>query len=98
MTQDGFMSQLSMFFRDLPHGTSADLNDCIVAYWNGKAVVFAFLCEPGNDAVDEEFDLDDYVWEEWQPDFERWLKGPVFSVRPEILQWLKEAPPHDGGA
>lgn len=98
MTQDEFVSQLSMMLRDVPSGTTADLNDCMVVYWNGYAVVFGFLCERGSGEVDEEFDLNDYQWEEWRADFEKWVATPVFSVRPEVLQWLKDAPPNEASA
>lgn len=98
MTQDDFVRHVSMLLRDVPRGTTADLTDCMVAYWNGYAVVFAFLCERGSGAIDEEFDLDDYEWQEWQSDFERWIESPVFSARPEVLQWLKDEPPREGPA
>ncbi|SIT45447.1 hypothetical protein BN2475_560002 [Paraburkholderia ribeironis] len=46
------------------------LSDCLAAYWDGHALVYAFLCEHGSETVDEEFGMDDYVWEEWQPTLE----------------------------
>lgn len=98
MTPDDFVRQVGMLLRDVPCATTADLTDGIVAYWNGYAVVFAFLCDSGRGAVDEEFDLDDYVWEDWRAEFEQWSREPVFSVRPEVLQWLKDAPPRESGA
>ncbi|MGY6119622.1 hypothetical protein ACW9YV_16745 (plasmid) [Paraburkholderia strydomiana] len=97
MTRDQFVQPLSMTLRDLPRGTAADLNECMVAYRNGSEVVFAFLCECGTDAIEEEFDIDDYVWEDWQPTFENWISSPAFSNRPEVLAWLSEAPPHEAG-
>ncbi|MFM0572599.1 hypothetical protein PQQ88_30275 [Paraburkholderia caledonica] len=97
MTRHDFVHQLAMMLRDLPQGTVADLSDCMVAYWNGYSVVFAFLCERGTGAVDEEFDMDDYVWEDWRPAFESWLAEPIFTSRPEVKQWLMDAPPHEAG-
>ncbi|XUW93334.1 hypothetical protein OH764_34990 (plasmid) [Burkholderia sp. M6-3] len=97
MTRHDFVRQLAMMLRDLPQGATADLSDCMVAYWNGYSVVFAFLCERGTGAVDEEFDMDDYVWEDWQPAFESWVANPVFGSRPEVKRWLMDAPPHEAG-
>ncbi|ASW04230.1 MULTISPECIES: hypothetical protein [Paraburkholderia] len=97
MTRDQFVQQLAMMLRDLPRGTAANLNECMVAYWSGSEVVFAFLCERGTDAIEEEFDIDDYVWEDWQPTFEKWISSPSFSNRPEVLAWLSDAPPHEAG-
>ncbi|CAD6556761.1 hypothetical protein LMG28727_06189 [Paraburkholderia kirstenboschensis] len=98
MTHQDFVRQLAMMLRDMPRGVTAELSDCMVAYWNGHSVVFAFLCERGTGAVEEEFDIDDYVWEDWRPTFENWLARPVFSASPEVELWLRDAPPHEAGA
>jgi hypothetical protein len=74
------------------------LSDCLAAYWNGRTVTYAFLCERGSGAVGEEFNLDDYVWDEWQPTLKAWLAKPIFTFRPEVFQWLADAPPFDAGA
>jgi hypothetical protein len=97
MTRERFVNQLGMMLRDVPAGTAADLSDCMVAYWDGDAVVFAFRCERGTGAIDEEFDIDDYVWEEWKPTFANWLSVPAFSSRPELIEWLRDAPPREAG-
>ncbi|WP_027800236.1 hypothetical protein [Paraburkholderia dilworthii] len=98
MTHQDFVRHLAMMLRDMPRGVTAELNDCMAAYWNGHSVVFAFLCERGTGAVEEEFDIDDYVWEDWRPTFENWLARPVFTASPEVELWLREAPPHEAGA
>jgi hypothetical protein len=84
-----------MLLRDLPMGTSADLTDCTVAWWDGHQVVFGFLCEDATDAIDEEFDLGDYEWQEWQAGLTRWAAQPKFSMRPQVRAWLNESPPFD---
>jgi hypothetical protein len=35
-------------------------------------VIFTFLCDRGTGVVEEEFDIDDYIWEDWQPTFASW--------------------------
>ncbi len=97
MTRELFERELSSLLRQRTAGTIALLSDSLAAYWDGHAVVYAFLCEHGSGSVDEEFDLDDYVWEEWQPPLEAWLASPVFEFRPEVFQWLADAPPFDAG-
>jgi hypothetical protein len=72
------------------------LSNFAVVYWNGHQVVYCFLREDGGE-IDEEFDLDGYVWEVWQEQFSAWAADPVFSVRPEVREWLKDAPPHEAG-
>jgi len=97
MTREQFERELPALLRERPRGTVSLLTDCLAAYWNRHGTAFAFLCERGSGAVDEEFDLDDYVWKEWQPALEAWLADPVFSARPEALRLLVDAPPFEAG-
>lgn len=96
MKQKDFEQHVSMLLRDLPQGTTADLSDFAVAWWNGHDVTFAFLREDG-DEIDAEFDLNDFVWNEWEPTFATWAAAPKFSVRDEVLDWMKDAPPFEAG-
>lgn len=47
------------------------------------------LHEDGHAALDEEFDLTDYLLEQWEADFAAWFAEPHYSVRPELIKWLK---------
>ncbi|KAA1013064.1 hypothetical protein FVF58_09755 [Paraburkholderia panacisoli] len=97
MNQKDFEQHVSMLLRDFPPGTTADLDDGIVAYWNGNAVVYAFLCEDGSGLVVEEFDLNDFVWSEFDAQFTKWSAAPKFSARAEVAGWLMDAPPYEAG-
>jgi hypothetical protein len=97
MTLENFKSQLSMLLRDLPIGTTADLTDFAVAFWGGRELTFAFLHEDRPGEIDEEFDLDDYQWGEWEERFTAWAHAPKFSERQEVLRWIKDAPPFEAG-
>jgi hypothetical protein len=92
MTSDQFTKQLSMMLRDLPRGTTADISDFAVAYWDGNRVTFCFLNDDSGE-VDEEFELGDYEWSEWKAVFECWMREPKFSKRDTVLSWLDDAPP-----
>lgn len=35
LTIDAFKRTLSKVLEDAPRGTTADLTDCMIAYWNG---------------------------------------------------------------
>jgi hypothetical protein len=96
MTEADFVANLGMLLRDQPRFTAADLTDWAVAYWDGDQVQFVFLDEEG-ECLDEGFGLDDFVWEEWAEPFSSWLKRPVFSRRPQLQDWLMDAPPVDAG-
>ncbi|WP_254700186.1 hypothetical protein [Trinickia violacea] len=97
MTPLDFQSNLAMLLRDLPRGMTADLDDGVVAYWDGHKLVFAFLRDNGSGLIEEEFDLADFLWSEWAASCAAWLAAPHFSVRDEVSLWLKDAPPHDAG-
>ena len=84
-----------MLLRDQPRGMTADLSDFAVAFWNGHQVVYGFLRDDGSGLLDEEFDLADYVWEEWALTLTAWCSMPTFTARAEVLDWLKDTPPHD---
>lgn len=90
-----FKGQLAMLLRDLPRATTAELTDFAVAWWDGHQVVYAFLRDDGSGAIDEEFDLDDYQWQEWETDLARWVAQPKFGERAEVREWLNESPPYD---
>ncbi|MPW20032.1 hypothetical protein GCT13_24855 [Paraburkholderia sp. CNPSo 3157] len=97
MTRQRFEQQLAALLQRWPVGTTADLSDCIVAYWNGHQITYAFLCDNESGQVDEEFDVDDYVWDECRPVFEEWLAEPTFTLRDEVKRWLADAPPFEEG-
>jgi hypothetical protein len=89
LNQEAVGAQLASLLRDQPRGTTANLTDFAVAYWDGHRVVYVFLDEHHHAALDDEFDLTDYLLNQWKVDFEAWFAEPHYSVRPELLKWLK---------
>ena len=77
-----FKAHVAMLLRDLPAGTTADLTDVAVAYWNGTQVVGAYLRDGGR--MDEDFDFDENAWESWRDEFTGWLAAPSFSERTDL--------------
>jgi hypothetical protein len=80
-TRESFEQELITLLSGQPLGTTADLSDCMVAYWSGTSLIYAYL---GAGTVEEELEVDDSVWEEWRPNLEKWHASPVFSVRSEL--------------
>jgi hypothetical protein len=95
LSLESFQSHLAMLLRDQPRGMTANLSDFAVAYWNGHQVVYGFLRDDSSGRLEEEFDLADYVWEEWAVTLTAWCSMPTFTARAEVLHWLKDAPPRD---
>jgi hypothetical protein len=93
-----FKAHVAMLLRDLPRGTTADLTDVAVAYWNGKQVVGAYLYDNGR--IDEEFDFDENAWGNWRDEFLLWFDAPRFSERNDLKAALQQPEPmanaHDG--
>lgn len=83
MTRDEFESKLAMILQDVAFGTTADLTDRAVAYWNGQHVVYATLRDDDSGRIDREFDLA-AQWPAWRGWLEAWMSEPTFSVRSEL--------------
>ncbi|CDY77441.1 hypothetical protein BGLT_06354 [Caballeronia glathei] len=81
-----FKAHVAMLLRDLPAGTTADLTDVAVAYWDGKRVVGAYLRDGGR--MDEAFDFDENAWGNWHDEFVGWLAMPSFSERSDLKALL----------
>lgn len=97
LSLESFQSHLAMLLRDQPPGSVAELSDFAAAYWNGHEVVYCFLRDDGSGQIDEEFDIADYVWQEWASSFSAWCETPIFSIRPDVAEWLRDTPPYDMG-
>ena len=97
MTREEFEQKVGSILRDHGSGVTADLTDELLAYWNGHGVAYVQVCEPPPDTSYEEFVMDDAQWRNWRSWLEAWIEAPMFSVRPEVHNWLSEAPPADAG-
>lgn len=89
-------ADIGMLLRDHPPGTTADIAEYCVLYWDGDQLAGAFLSTDQPGEPDEAFDVDD-VLPDVAENVEDWLKAPTFTFRPTILEWLKDAPPRDFG-
>ncbi|WP_260854709.1 hypothetical protein [Paraburkholderia sp. BCC1884] len=96
LTFDQFNTKLSTLLRDLMPCTTADLTDTAIAYWDGRRVVYCYL-DDDSGLIDEEFDLGGRSWDEWREYLTQWIEAPKFSMRPEVQDWLNDAPPDAAG-
>lgn len=90
-------ANVGMLLRDHPPGTTADIAEYCVLYWDGDELAGAHLSADQPGTVDEPFDADD-VLPEIAEAVDDWLRSPVFTFRPSLLEWLKDAPPRDSSA
>jgi hypothetical protein len=81
-----FRSHVAMLLRDLPAGTTADLTEVTVAYWNGQQVVCAYLRDGGR--MDEDFEFDENAWGAWHEEYLLWLAAPRFTERADLKALL----------
>ena len=91
MTREEFDNRLAMILQDAAFGTTADLTDRAVAYWNGQRTVYATLRDDDSGLIDKEFSLEGH-WSEWREWLEEWMAQPSFSVRPELQDEIRVAP------
>jgi hypothetical protein len=85
MTSDDFgmfKENLAMLLRDQPAGTTADLADVVVAFWDGRRVVGAYLRDGGR--LDEVFEFDENAWEIWHDEIASWQATPHYTERAEL--------------
>lgn len=92
----GRMNDVAMLLRDHPPATTADVSDYCALYWDGKKLYGVHLSpdEPGE--IDELFDAAS-VFDEIPAAVDEWLQSPKYSLRPTLLEWIKEAPPIESG-
>jgi hypothetical protein len=95
MKREEFEQQIGAILRDHGAGTTADLTDELVAYWNGHGVAYMSVHETASGMSYEDVAMDDAYWARWRSWFEAWIETPMFSVRPEVRHWLSEEPPAD---
>ncbi|MGT2477179.1 hypothetical protein [Paraburkholderia terrae] len=95
MTREEFEAKLGVVLRDHGIGTTADLTDELAAYWTGQRVGYVLINESPSGSSYEEFVMDDVQWNIWRSWLEAWIDSPMFSVRPEVRNWLAEEPPAD---
>ncbi|WP_155837052.1 hypothetical protein [Paraburkholderia mimosarum] len=98
ITLEQFCADAGMLLRDQPRGTAARVTQDIIAWWNGRAVSFAFLRDDNAALIEEEFVVTDLDWEEWAPEFEAWRETPVFQRFAEVDCWVQESPPYEAGS
>ncbi|MGF6440632.1 hypothetical protein [Paraburkholderia youngii] len=95
MAPEAFRNDLGMLLRDVSRGVAARLTPFVVAWWDGNEVVFAFLREDDPQRLEEAFNLDDLLWDEWSAEFAGWLRAPRFDRFAEIENWIVVSPPRE---
>jgi len=91
-TNDKIRSHIAMLLRDHPVGTTADLLDYSVAYWDGCRVVGVHLCANRHGQIEEDFDVSDAFLNYIPEAVDEWLNAPHYTLRPALLERLKGIP------
>jgi hypothetical protein len=91
-------SELATLLRYRPLGTTADLKEYTVAYWDGYEVRGIHLRHDKSGRLDGDFDFDERTFNQLHADLVAWMAAPRYTLRPELVNWLKNAPPFDEGA
>lgn len=89
---------LATLLRNRPLGTTADINKQTVAYWDGYEVRGIHLRHDQSGRLDEDFELDERTLNRLHADLVAWMAAPRYTVRPELVDWLKDANSFNAGA
>lgn len=87
MTLSDVKDQLASMLRDQPRGTTANVTEHTVIYWDGNTAVGVHLVadHPG---FNGRFELDDHFLGDAHEHLTDWFEDPKFSPRPDLVAWL----------
>ena len=89
--------ELTTLLRNRPPGTTADINKQTVAYWDGYEVRGIHLRHDKSGGPEDDFDFDERTFNQLHADLVAWMAAPRYTVRAELLDWLKGAPSFNAG-
>jgi hypothetical protein len=81
--------ELATLLRRLPLGTTADINERIVALRDGQEVRGFHLRPDRGGRLHADFDFDERSFNQLHSDIVAWMAAPRYSMRPELADWLK---------
>ena len=79
-----FSCRLVALLRAQPVGTTADLTDAAVAFWDGGQLVCALRPEEELGTFDDVFELK-LGWYNWKATLLAWLSAPTFTKRAVLV-------------
>ena len=81
--------ELATLLRRLPLGTTADINERTVAFWDGQEVRGFHLRPDRGGRLHADFDFDERSFNQLHSDIVAWMAAPHYSMRPTLADWLK---------
>lgn len=84
---DEYWADVLELLLDKPIGTTADLTEFAVAFWNGKRLVGVYLRDDDPTTLDEDFELE-FGWDNWKSELLEWMRAPRFSDHLEVAEWV----------
>jgi hypothetical protein len=95
MDLDRVKSGFAALLRDRPRGTTADLSEQSVIYWDRDRAMGVHLCADPL-GFDGRFDLDHDFCGDAHEHLAHWFADPHYSLRPELGAWLDDSPNETG--
>jgi hypothetical protein len=87
MTLSTVKAQLAAMLKDHPRGTTADMTEHTVIYWDGKSLVGVHLI-PDHPGFDGRFELDHHFLGDAHELLTHWFDDPKFSLRVDLVNRL----------
>ena len=88
-TLSGVKDGLASMLKDRPHGTTADITEHTVIYWDGHSVAGVHLIADYPE-LDVRFEIDEHFVGDAHEHLTQWLDNPKFSSRPDLVAWLDD--------
>jgi hypothetical protein len=91
MDLDRVKDRFAALLREKPRGTTADVTEHTIIYWERDRPVGVHLCadHPG---FDGRFELDHHFYGDAHEHLADWFADPRYSLRLELVAWLDDSP------
>ncbi|SAL45652.1 hypothetical protein AWB64_04821 [Caballeronia sordidicola] len=79
--------EFAAMLKDRPRGTTADITEHTVIYWDGKTAVGIHRVYD-HPWFEDRFEIDDHFVADAHEHLAPWFANPAFSSRPDLVAWL----------
>jgi hypothetical protein len=86
MDYPAFQSELGLLLRARSVGTTADVAQDTVLYWNGHKVMGLHLNDKSPDGTDATFEIDEHAFNRLHAQIVAWMQTPRYTTRLDLQQ------------
>jgi hypothetical protein len=91
MNVEHVKAEFAALLRERPRGTTADVTEHTLIYWDGDCAVGVHLCVD-HPVFEDRFELDDRFVGDAHEHLAEWFSRPHYSTRTDLIAWLDNLP------